>query len=188
MIAPDSDQALAARVMATRDQPAFEVLVRRHERHVLRVLTHLTRNPVIAEDLAQDTFVTAWEKIASYRAQGPFAAWVSKLAVNRFLHFARRQRLERKHAREVSTQATIPAADELPDLERLLNVVSREDQILLTLVYAAGFSFAETASLLEIPVGTIKSKVSRAKTTIQTAFHLTPGHQQPPAKERSTDD
>ena len=92
-----SDETLVSRVIATRDTDAFAELVGRHQGRIRGLLTHLARDPSLAQDLAQDTFVRAWERIDMFRGTGSFAAWLGRLAYNRFLQHERRRKVEARY-------------------------------------------------------------------------------------------
>lgn len=80
-----SDEELVARAVAARDQAAFGELVRRHQSRVRNWLRQLTRNAATADDIAQEAFIKAWNKLDSFSGQGRFAAWLMKIAYTEFL-------------------------------------------------------------------------------------------------------
>ena len=166
-----SDEALAAQVAQLKDAEAFELLMERHQSHILALLTRLTRNRATAEDLTQDTFVGAWRKMASFKATGSFRAWLSKLAYRQFLMHAR------KRVEHTGVDTPEPAAEvdlsQQSDLDTLLAMVSEEESVLLTLSYALELSHSEIADVVGEPTGTIKSKIHRAKEKIRSQLALT---------------
>ena len=148
--------------------------MRRHQSRIRGLLRHLTRDASVADDLAQDTFVRAWEKLESFRGDGRFEAWLSKLAYTRFLQHQRRRKLEARHRTHADPETVVTSApnDEVVDLDRLLSVCSHDEQLLLVLNYAQGLSHTEIAAVVERPVGTVKSQIHRAKAKIRAQFAL----------------
>lgn len=175
-----SDDALVQQAVGLADTQAFEVLVRRHQPRVLLLQRRLARDPALAEDLCQETFLRAWRKLATYDRRGSFGGWLAALARNVFLQHLRRTRRTRemeidRYADEAleSTEArVVGTAPELLDLDRLLGAVSEDEQILLVLNYAHGLSNAEIAEILGSKEGTVKSQIHRAKEKIRNRFGI----------------
>lgn len=177
-----SDEALAQQVVGLDDPQAFEVLVQRHQPKILMLQKRLCRDPALAEDLCQETFLHAWRKLATFDNRGSFAGWLAKLAHNIFLQSLRKNKKHRDH--EVSEEQAGESAAAAPqsgesagnqlDLERLLAVVSNEEQVLLVLHYAHGLSASEIAKVVDSPDGTVKSQIHRAKQKIREHFELSP--------------
>jgi RNA polymerase sigma-70 factor, ECF subfamily len=172
-----SDAALAARAAALGDADAFETLMRRHERRIYHLLLRFTRNAALAEDLCQDTFLRAWRKLRTFQGSGSFAGWLARLAYHVFLA---QHRLARTAAETTMADAgavepvmvVSGCADEVPDLDRLLAVVSPDEQNLLILSYAAGLSASEIGEMLGLSSGTVKSQIHRAKHKIRQHFAI----------------
>ena len=88
-----SDEALVASVVAARDAAAFEALVRRHQSRVRNWLRLLARSSARADDLAQETFIRAWERAHTFSGRGKFVSWLMKIAYNAFLEECRGDRV-----------------------------------------------------------------------------------------------
>lgn len=170
-----NDDELAARA-ATGDAAAFGQLVRRHQSVMRGFVLRLTRgNAALTDDLAQDTFVEAWRKLAQFRREGSFRGWLMRIAYRRYLMEARRRRLESLDG--------IPDAPEPNDglepgmrfdLERCMAKLSVGERAALTLCYAIGHSNDEAAEILEMPVGTLKSHVLRGRKKLLAMLETTP--------------
>jgi RNA polymerase sigma-70 factor (ECF subfamily) len=175
-----SDEALVQQAVGLADTEAFEVLVRRHQPRVLLLQRRLARDPALAEDLCQETFLRAWRKLATYDRRGSFAGWLAALARNVFLRHLRRTRRTRENEvgqgeDEVpadTAEGAVATTPELLDLERLLGAVSEDEQILLVLNYAHGLSSAEIAEIVGSKEGTVKSQIHRAKEKIRKHFGI----------------
>ena len=177
-----SDELLVKQILALKDTAAFGQLVERYQAKLLLLFKHLAKDPQIAEDLCQNTFLKVWDKLARFRADGRFAAWISRLAYNEFRQYYRYKKrrpeelgleLEHthKHPGDIHPVAPIPC-DELADLEKLLAVVSHDEQIVLTLNYAHGLTIVEIADVLGISAAKVKSQIHRAKLKIRAHFSL----------------
>jgi RNA polymerase sigma-70 factor (ECF subfamily) len=172
-----SDDELVARALAGRDQAAFGELVRRHQSRVRNWLRQLTREAAAADDLAQETFLTAWDKLSGYGGQGKFGAWLMKIAYTEFLMARRSQRSATRLAEAVSAEAADsqvhdPAGEEsvAADLERLLTVLNADERAVMVLAYAHGMSHGEVSEVTGLPIGTVKSHISRGKEKIRQRF------------------
>ncbi len=134
------------------------------------MLARLTRNRALADDLAQDAFLRAFQKIGSFRGEGGFKSWLCRIAYREFLQ-ARRKRMavERAMERLASAQeadAGQPAgADrgDAVDLDRALAELSENERTCVVLCYACGLSHAEAAETTGLPLGTVKSHVLRGR-------------------------
>lgn len=181
-----SDETLVQQVLGLQDVQAFEQLVRRHQTRMLYLQRRFVRDHALAEDLCQETFFRAWEKLDTFRGTGSFAAWLTRLGYNIFLQHRRKvskaASLEQPYAEdrdvemsagETSGRATAPAIhDELPDLPKLLAILPEAEQMVLVLSYGQGLSISEIGEVLDLPPGTIKSQIHRAKDKIRQHFKI----------------
>jgi len=171
-----SDEALVASVVTARDTAAFEALVRRHQSRVRNWLRQLTRDSARADDLAQETFIRAWERAYTFTGRGKFVSWLMKIAYNSYLQSrrsdARRARLEFAAANVADTEPVAGGGDEWPDLSNMLGVLSADEELALVLCHAHGLSHSEVAEVIDMPLGTVKSHVHRAKAKIRERFVL----------------
>ena len=170
-----SDAELIALVMAGSDQRAFSALVGRHQQAVRGLLMRLCRNHALADDIAQDTFVKAFEKISTYSGSGSFKAWLCKIAYTQFLMSARKRKaadkaLERLQAEpaETATKPGVPGAK--VDLDRALATLGEEERACVVMCYAGGMSHSEAADAVGLPLGTVKSHVNRGRAKLKAWF------------------
>jgi RNA polymerase sigma-70 factor (ECF subfamily) len=176
-----SDETLVASAAAFRDQAAFGELVRRHQGRIRGYLLRVSGSPAQADDLAQETFIRAWDRLASYRGSGHFGGWLMKIAHNQFLQSLRKSARDRRLSDALEQEA---AAPELPstlggrqdagvtDLPRLLAVLSEEERSVLILSYAYGYSHAEIVEVTGLPLGTVKSHIHRGRARVREQFDL----------------
>ena len=156
-----NDAELAAQA-AAGDVAAFTNLVRRHERRVRSFLGRLTRGEG-AEDLAQETFLQAWRTASSWRGEGSYEGWLLRIAWRQFL-------TSRRGRREAGAEAEWPApaadANMRIDIDRALAALPARERAAALLCYGEGCSHAEAAAILDLPLGTLKSIVLRARTLL----------------------
>ena len=156
---------------ATGERRAFGELVRRHGSAVRGVLRRMGAQAAESDDVAQDAFLTAFERIAEFRGEGTFAAWVKKIAARLYLRRLQRDRkLGALTAEAVEEEAdTHPGdADAAIDLEEALKVLSSVERICVTMCFGAGLSHSEAAEALNLPLGTVKSHVKRGLEKLRT--------------------
>jgi RNA polymerase sigma-70 factor (ECF subfamily) len=155
-----------ARKAAAGDAAAFGVLVRLHQGRLRGFLLRMTKgNSALADDLAQETFLDAFRKIGQY-GTGSFFGWLCAIGYSRFLMDARKRRLEPLDENaEMSDDAPEPVNASLTriDLERAMGKLVPAQRAALTLCFALGMSHEEAATALDMPLGTLKSHVSRGR-------------------------
>ncbi|MFZ0270184.1 sigma-70 family RNA polymerase sigma factor [Caulobacter sp.] len=120
------------------------------------------------DDLAQDALLKAWQHRAQFQAGTNFKGWLLKIARNHF--YSQRRRLWRETPLDLAASAKIPATGTdqmqslmLNDLRNALNVLSDEQREAAILVGAGGFSHRQAAEMCDVPEGTMKSRVCRAR-------------------------
>jgi len=156
------DIELAA-LAAAGDRPAFGELVRRHGSAVRGLLRRMGAEASVADDIAQDAFLTAFERVGEFRGEGTFSAWVRRIAarlyVRRWRKEGRLQAFEDGGQEEVSG-GEISEASRI-DLDGALKTLSPTERMCISMCYGAGLSHAEAAEALNAPLGTVKSHVKR---------------------------
>lgn len=162
-------------------------LLRRYGQVVYNLALRLTGNPAEAGDLAQDSLVKALKGLPSFRG-GNAGVWVYRITVNAWKNFLR-AKAARKTMRffapdgtgvesepgDVASPAPGPEAlaaveDEKARLERALTRLTPEERAVLVLRELDGMSYAEVAEALDIPLGTVKSRLVRARTVLADAL------------------
>lgn len=153
-------------------EEAFEQIVRRHQGVVRATSVRLCGDRSRGDDIAQSTFVTAWRRLGTY-AGGSLRSWLCAIAYREFLQAKRRQRdeVEFHEADHVVVFDSSAArwADEM-DLVRALADLPDDQRICVTLCVAAGLSHGEVSSLTDMPLGTVKSHVSRGVAALRLAL------------------
>jgi RNA polymerase sigma-70 factor (ECF subfamily) len=152
---------------------AFGRLVQAHQQGLRAFLWRLTGNPSDAEDVAQDSFVFAWEHIGRFDAGRPFRPWLYGIGWRKFRQGKRSWlRMLARESRAAEAAETVIHADPglRLDLAMALNTLPAEQRAALLLCLLAEFSHAEAAEALALPLGTIKSHVARGREKLATAL------------------
>jgi RNA polymerase sigma factor (sigma-70 family) len=156
-----SEPAVVALAM-NGDDAAFGELVRRRQDAIRQLLRRLTRNPALADDLAQQAFVTAWKSIRTLRSPAAFGAWLRKVAVNGWLQWARAQKHEvALEDAGVAEGRWVSTVTERLDLDGALATLPPDARLCVVLAYSEGMSHAEISDGTAIPLGTVKSHIAR---------------------------
>lgn len=169
----DDDAALLAAVSQGSEQ-AFNRLVDRHQRAVRAFLRGLVTS-ADADDLAQEVFLAAWSRADSYRGDASVRSWLCSIAWRKAKDshrrvFRRRER-EATYTEAMAASASGGAsADEQLALQRAMTSLSMNERAAVLLCLAGDFSHAEAAEALGMPLGTIKSHVSRGRERLRDAL------------------
>lgn len=171
-------EALVARAQGG-DLTAFNTLVLRFQDPVYGLSLRMLGDPAAAEDVAQDAFVRAWQRLETFRG-GSFRSWLFTIAANRardeLRRRGRRPTLSLDESRDDENRADIdppdagPTAHELVEqaelhraLEAALRTLPDDWREVVVLVDIQGLNYAEVATVTGVPVGTVKSRLSRAR-------------------------
>ena len=149
-----------------RDQAAFGELVKRRQGWARALLRRMCSNAAEADDLAQEAFIKAWERLRDLETPAAFPGWFRRIAVTTFLMAKRRQRAvfeEIDDASPVASEESTPeaAAGAKIDLERALARLSDAERLCVTLNHGEGLSHSEIVEMTGLPLGTVKSHVLR---------------------------
>ena len=156
------DVELAA-LAAVGQRAAFGELVRRHGSAVRALVRRMGADAALADDIAQDACLVAFERIAEFRGEGTFQAWLKRIAGRLYLKKAKRDlaRALEQDPPEAEDDPSHRFADARLDLDEALRSLAPAERVCVSLCYGAGFSHAEAAELLNTPLGTVKSHVKR---------------------------
>jgi RNA polymerase sigma-70 factor (ECF subfamily) len=173
-----SDAELIARAISLEDQNAFGELVRRYQSPMRGFLTRMTRGDShLADDLAQETFLKAWQKLKTFRGEARFSTWLFGIAFNEFRGEARRRKEfaleDTAEVPEELSQPTAAGASNLRlDLTEALKMLNSNERAAVVLCCQNGLSHDEAAQVLECPLGTVKTNVLRGREKLRRALAL----------------
>ncbi len=156
------DVELAA-LAAAGGRSEFGELVRRHGSAVRGLLRRMGAQASTADDLAQDAFLAAFERISEFRGDGTFAGWVKRIAARLYLKRRRKDAQVVLEAEPREPETPAPYADNAGriDLDEALKTLSAAERLCVSLCYGAGLSHSEVSEALNTPLGTVKSHVKR---------------------------
>ena len=171
-----ADQALA-RAARTGSSRAFAELVGRHQGAVRGFLRRVCRDDHEADDLAQETFLTAWAKLGTLKPDASLRSWLCGLAWRKALTAQRgRARSAARDRQWLDTRPEFdtPAARDQVAVRQALETLPADQRAVIALCLAADWSHAEAAEALGLPVGTVKSHVARGRAKLLEAMGETP--------------
>jgi RNA polymerase sigma-70 factor (ECF subfamily) len=169
----DPDRELV-RAAAAGSREAFDELVRRHQAAMLTLARVLTGGRCDADDLAQDVFVRAWRSLRGFRGDSTFRTWLHRVAVNVVrTNQAKQGRLRRLFVSAGTEDEPYepPGHDEPVDtalarrqvIDRALAALPGELRVPVTLRDVQGLEYKEIAAILDVPIGTVESRIFRAR-------------------------
>ena len=189
--ASDQEVVAAAR---SGDETAYRELVRRYERPVFSLIYRMVRNRELAEDLSQETFIKVLNALGSYRPEFKFSSWVFKIANNAAIDHLRRRELDTlslegsPHAdtaekieatalqigEKAESALDAVANKELGgEIERAIARLRPEYRTCILLRHVEGRAYEEIAEMLDLPLGTVKTYIHRARHELRIALaHL----------------
>lgn len=194
----EADQVLVRRVQAG-DQAAFNLLVLKYQRKVLRLVSRIVRDPSEVEDVVQEAFVKAYRALPQFRGESAFYTWLYRIAVNtakNHLVSLGKQPIpmtdltpdeddtESFEARSVVTDNQTPESLLLSrqiaeTVNRSIESLPAELRTAITLREIEGLSYEEIADAMNCPIGTVRSRIFRAREFISAALRPlldTPDH------------
>jgi len=179
----DADAILVERVQRG-DKHAFELLVLKYQRKIMRLLSRLIHDPAEAEDVAQDAFIKAYRAIPQFRGESAFYTWLYRIAVNTAKNHlvARRRRPsgsvqyenddgetfdETDNLSDINTPEAAFASREIADtVNRAIEALPEELRTAIVLREIEGLSYEEIAQSMDCPIGTVRSRIFRAREAI----------------------
>ena len=157
-----SDAALVRAALAG-ERAAFGVLARRAAPVVGDLLRRMGASDATADDVTQDALMAAHRYLASWRGEAAFATWTMRIAARLYVKRQRKEARFRLMAEPVGEDVEAPLPDGAArlDLDRALAQLSEPERLCVSLCHGAGLTAAEIAEALQVPLGTVKSHVTR---------------------------
>lgn len=183
--AGDSDAILVERTVAG-DQKAFELLVIKYQRRIQRLIGRMVRDVDLIEDISQETFIRAYRALRQFRGEAQFYTWLYRIAVNTakkaLMDLKRNPTISENSFKSADNDETSPFENELtseetPDAllasKEIVEMVNaamlalpEELQQAITLREIDGLSYEEISEVMSCPIGTVRSRIFRARESI----------------------
>ncbi len=200
MAAKRADAILVERVQKG-DSAAFDVLVRKYQHKILKLVMRYVRDPAEAEDVTQEAFLKAYRALPKFRGDSAFYTWIYRIAINtakNFLVAAKRRPLDynldlqdpeqydmQARLKDIDTPERMMLTEEIrTTVNRAIDKLPEDLRTAIILREMEGMSYEEIAQAMECPVGTVRSRIFRAREAIDK--RLRPLLDKQPASERVT--
>jgi RNA polymerase sigma-70 factor (ECF subfamily) len=181
MFAEGIGDAECVRRVQQGDTDSFEVLVRRHEKAIFNLMYRLLGNYDEAAEVAQEVFLSAFKSIHQFRGEANFSTWLYRIGLNHAS--TRRKRLNSSQQRHIPLDGTEVIAEGTVDpaknfehkeiqqrVQQALNSLDPEDARIILLRDLQDVPYEDVAEILDIPVGTVKSRLHRARQALRTSL------------------
>lgn len=185
----DIDKRLVERVQQG-DKMAFDLLVTKYQRKLFRLVSRLVTNQAEAEDVVQETFIKAYRALHQFRGDSAFYTWLYRICVNTAKNFLDNQGrkvlaltdtsteqmesyAEGENLRDMDTPESMLASKQIAQTVNVaIDELPEDLRMALSLREIEGLSYDEIASVMDCPIGTIRSRIFRARESIATRLRL----------------
>jgi RNA polymerase sigma-70 factor (ECF subfamily) len=185
-----TDKELAAQAAAGNER-AFAELLRRYERPIFSLVYRMVRDRALAEDLAQEAFIRAFNAVSSFDPRYKFSSWIFKIANNHAIDHLRKRKLDTvsidgsPHARtaqeEERTRLVVESENENPleyvehrelgdQIEHAIGQLRPEYRTAVLLRHVDGYAYEEIAGIMDLPLGTVKTYLHRARAELKESL------------------
>lgn len=189
----DVDADLVARVQKG-DKRAYDLLVLKYQRKIMRMLARMVRDPAEIEDVAQEAFIKAYRALPQFRGESAFYTWLYRIAINtaRNWQAARSRRPTGENVIENEDGETFSAVDTLTDINTpesmlasrqivetvnaAMNALPEELRTAIVLREIEGMSYEDIAQSMGCPIGTVRSRIFRAREAIAAQLRPLSNH------------
>ena len=151
--------------MFGRKNSDFEQIVRDHRAAVTAFARSHVHNSSVVDDIVQETFIRVWRYLPTYRNEGSFEGWVIRICRNVARDFVRKNPAQAELTHDGATYDAYRNVDS--SVMQAIAELSEDHRLVITLCLVLGYSYEEAADILEAPIGTIRSRISRARETLQ---------------------
>ncbi|MDO9026070.1 RNA polymerase sigma factor RpoE [Zwartia sp.] len=181
----DVDAELVARVQRG-DKQAFDLLVLKYQRKIMRLLSRMIRDPSEIEDVAQEAFIKAYRALPQFRGESAFYTWLYRIAINTARNWLAQnnRRPSTPSAQESEDGETFDATDNLTDssnpesemasrqiadtVNKAINDLPEDLRNAIVMREIDGMSYEDIAESMSCPIGTVRSRIFRAREAIAT--------------------
>jgi len=169
-----SDSQLVALVQSTFDGNAYSELVTRYQMSLFTFIYRYTDEKYLAEDITQDTFIKAYEKISHFKGQSQFKTWLFSIAYREFLQSKRKENAIQKLLSKFEQNTTQNHPSKLDnsivtsiDVNNALKQLSDNQKAVVLLCDASGMSNNEASTILQMPLGSLKTYIKQGRSIMR---------------------
>jgi RNA polymerase sigma-70 factor, ECF subfamily len=179
MVSDAISDADCVRKLQRGQTDAFETLIRRHQKTIFNLVYRMLGDYDEAAEISQEVFLSAYRAIGNFRGEANFSTWLYRIALNHAT--TRRKSLNTRQQRSVPIENTEPASDPHPGpaesmekkevrqrVQQALNRLEPDDAAVIFLRDLQDVPYEEVARMLEIPIGTVKSRLHRARQALKS--------------------
>lgn len=167
----DADWILIQRVVLLADQQAFSDLMRRYQSGIKRMMTRFkSLDLAMIDDLTQETFLRAYLSLSSFNAQSRFSTWLYRIAFNLVVDHLRKKRVETcsiEWMLDLASDENLVDWELQRDINPAMDLLSPMQQEAVLLCFNHGYSHTEAADKMQLPLGTVKTHIMRAKKILE---------------------
>lgn len=169
------DEAEVISRVVSGEKEEFRKLVLRYQEQIYRMMLRQTGDSGVAKDLAQETFLRAFQNLSSFRGEASFSTWITRIAINLANnYFKSRAYRERSRITLHVAEAPFPSDSEIEErLLKLREFIGDLKPIYRNVVVLCGLerkSYEEASEILSIPIGTVRSRLNTARTMLKERF------------------
>jgi len=162
-----NEKQLVLQVLSGSDS-ALRLLISKHERLVMHMVSRVIQDDMDREELCQDVFIKVYEKLGSFKFDAKLSTWVATIAYRTAVNFAKKKKLDQVDIDQVSFKvgeelSTVEQDDMKSFIHRLVDQLPLNYKTVLTLFYLDGFSYPEIVEVTGMPEGTVKNYIHRAR-------------------------
>ncbi len=151
------------------DKKAFELLFKRWNKKLLAFSTKYTHDVEAAKDVMQDCWVVIFNRIGDLQQPAQFGAWAYRITYNKTIDFLKKTR--RQQDADHNQEVDLESDDEAINTDKLLAVLPNEQKVILTLFYLEQLAIKDIANILQLPEGTVKSKLFYAREKLKNIIN-----------------
>lgn len=178
------DDSVLVKEALAGSQKAFKLLLKKYREAIYHVIFKIVHNPQEAEDLVQETFIKAFSSLSSYRSQYKFTTWLYRIAANSSIDYLRKKKItafsldeeiRTKHGKvsldladwTYNPEIELVAKQKKFSVEKAIETLPKRYKEVIILRHKEEKSYEEIATILKIPVGTVKARIFRARVLLK---------------------
>lgn len=166
----DEEQLWIQQVLAG-DKEAYSHIINKYKNQLYATVLRMTRNPQDAQDFVQDAFIKVYRNLDKYKADGPFASWLYRVAINHCMDAFRKKQYSTVQVEIDEEKVVNPNHPEIiflkneksRQLERLVATLPNDERLIILLRYVNEVTYEEISEIMDIPISTVRNKLHRAK-------------------------